>query len=686
MGYRLSVDVGGTFTDIVLFDEEKRQIYTTKVSSTPQDQSIGLIEGIQKICAQYGIRYSDINYFIHGTTVATNALLERKGAKAALITTAGFRDVFEIGRQRRPSLYDFWAKRPKPPIPRNLIFEVTERIVADGSERTELDREQAKNIAEKIRDLGIESVAICFLHSYKNGSHELEMKEILHGVAPDIAISTSYETLPEIREYERICTTSVNAYLMPKVQTYIDHLVEKKNALGIVPPLHVMQSNGGIMSAEVAARRSVHTVFSGPAGGVLGGIAIAKLIGESNVITFDMGGTSTDIALIKDGEYRLTTEGEIGNFPIKVPMIEMHTIGTGGGSLAWIDGGGTLRLGPESCGASPGPACYGQGGTRPSVSDANLVLGRLHPDSFLGGEKTIYPELSEKAVMENVGNPLGLNAIDSAKGILAIADANMCGGVKVVSTQKGFDLREFSLISFGGAGSLHAAAIAQELNMKRVIVPRFPGNFSAVGDELAEVRYDYVRTIVRNLEKLTKEEYNAAFDEMKREAYVHMANEGFDSEQMSFIGTADMRYAGQAWEMTVPIPAELKSEEDLISIKQAFEDIHRQAYGYVLEDAVMFINLRLAAIAIVPKIEFPRFEMKDSGSDCARKGTRMVFFDQQFYETEIYDREFMEPGTDISGPAIIEEYASTIVVPPENHAWIDEYKNVIIERVRREEA
>ena len=681
MGYRLSVDVGGTFTDIVLFDDETRTIHTTKVPSTTYDQSVGLIDGIKKICAQVGIGYDQITYFIHGTTVATNALLERKGAKTALITTKGFKDVLEIGKQRRPSLYDFWAKRPKPPIPRHLIFEVPERVLFDGTVELPLNEEDAREVARKIKAENVESVAVCFLNSYQNGENELVMKKILREELPGIAIAISYETLPEIREYERTCTTAVNAYLMPKVQMYINNLVEKKDALGVKPDLHVMQSNGGIMSADVAANRSVHTVFSGPAGGVLGGIYISELIGDENVITMDMGGTSTDIVLIEKGKIRLTTDGEIGNFPIKVPMIEMHTIGTGGGSLAWIDLGGTLRLGPESCGAIPGPACYNQGGTKPSVTDANLLMGRLDSGAFLGGEKKLYPENAKVAVMNEVGSKIGMSDIECAQGIVHIANANMCGGVKVISTQKGYDLREFSLISFGGAGSLHAAKIARELGMKRVIVPPYPGNFSAIGAEMAEVRYDYVRTVVKKVCDMEPEQYNTVFAQMVQEAIGHLDKEGFDPEHIAMTGIADMRYAGQAWELSVPIPVQVESRKELENIIASFQEIHQRTYGYTMEEnEVVFVNLRLSAIGVIPKLEFKAEEHLRNNAQEALKGTRTVYFDEGPLNTSIYQRELLCKGSELKGPAIIEEYASTIVVLPGDIARVDAYGNVIIER------
>lgn len=681
MGYRLSVDVGGTFTDIVLFDEDTKRIHTTKVASTPQDQSQGLIEGIQKICSQAGIDASEITYFIHGTTVATNALLERKGAKTALITTKGFRDVFEIGRQTRPELYDFWASRPKPPIPRYLIYEVDERILYDGRVERPLDVEEARQIARRIAAEDVESVAVCFLNAYKNPDNEAVMRRVLQEELPGVAFSISHEVLPEIKEYERTCTTAVNAYLMPKVDKYIRNLLLRKEQIGVTPQLHVMQSNGGIMSAEMAAKRSVHTVFSGPAGGVLGGLYISRLLGEKNIITLDMGGTSTDIVLIENGQIRLTTDGEIGNFPIKVPMIEMNTIGTGGGSIAWIDMGGTLRLGPQSSGAVPGPACYNLGGEEPTVTDANLALGRLCATAFLGGEKPLHPQLALRALESKIAGPLSITPVEAARGILDLANAFMCGGVKVASTQKGYDLREFALISFGGAGALHTARIARDLNMRKTIIPICPGNFSAIGAEMAQVRYDYVRTHVEALSDLTAQRYNRPFRQMREEAIRDMGDEGFDADQIVFTGKADMRYAGQSWELSVNVPSEIQSDEALLRIAEAFGVRHEQTYGYrIANDAITFVNFRLSAMGLMQNLEFEVRPLASSCPDHALKGTREVCFGASFVRTKIYDRDRLCPGNVVEGPAIIEEYASTCVVYPQDVARVDGYGNIIIEK------
>jgi len=680
MSYRLSVDVGGTFTDIVVFDDSSKTVHTTKAHSTPKDYSLGIQEGIKKICKQLGITPHDISYFIHGTTVATNALLERKGAKTALITTKGFRDILEIATQKRPSLYNFWDKRPTPPIPRHLVFEVDERSLFDGSVMQELNMDSVLPIIDKLKKYQIESVAVGFIHSYANGQNEKKMKEIIQRELPDVHICISSEVLPEIREYERFCTTTVNAYLMPRVKDYINHLDLQRKDIGIGAEVHIMQSNGGIMSAYAAAERSVHTVFSGPAGGVLASMYMARLIDEKNVITIDIGGTSSDLALIENYEVAFTSAAELGGFPVKVPMVEMHTIGAGGGSIAWIDEGGGIRVGPQSAGAYPGPACYGYG-KNPTVTDGNMIMGYLNPKNFLGGEMEISREKSEQAMKEKIAGPTGMSVIEAATGVLHLVNANMCGGINVISTQKGYDLREFSLMAFGGGGSLHAAALADELNLKEVIVPLSPGNFSAVGCQLAKIRYDYVRTIVAHTDEITPEQYNKVFSDMKNDALIDLSSEGFDEGSLIFAATSDMRYAGQAWELGVSVPYIVDDPAVFKKCKDDFEAIHKRMYGYTLNDKVVFVNLRFAAFAVVPALEFVAYPLGEKQvKPEAIKGERSIFFDGSYVMSTIYSREMMHPGAEIEGPAMIEEYAASTVVPPNHIAIIDAYKNIIIKK------
>lgn len=681
MSYRLSVDVGGTFTDIVLFDDVTQAIHTTKVHSTPRDSSIGIEKGIIKICKQADIALEDIRYFIHGTTVATNALLERKGAKAALVTTQGFRDVMEIAHQTRPDLYNFWVQRPPSPIPRYLVFEVPERIMADGSISVELDESSIAKVAVQLKELEVESVAICFINSYKNPVHELRVKELLLQEYSGLHLCTSYETLPEIREYERFCTTAVNAYLMPKVKNYISNLDVKRKNMGIVPGIHIMQSNGGVMSSYAAGERSVHTVFSGPAGGVLATMYMSRLIGEKNVVTIDIGGTSSDLALIQNHEPSITSSAQLGGFPVKVPTIEMHTIGAGGGSIAWVDKGGGIRVGPQSAGAVPGPACYGNG-AEPTVTDANLLMGYLNPANFLGGEYSLDKKKSEDAISSRIGLATGLPSMQAAAGIRHLANANMCGGINVISTEKGYDLREFALFAFGGGGSLHAVDLADELNIKKVVVPLTPGNFSAVGCQLAKVRYDYVRTLARTMDAMTIEEYNTHYAQMKKEALADLQEEGFVEEQLLFNATADMRYTGQAYELSVPVDHVIASSDMLAQYAVKFAEIHKRTYGYAMDDKVLFVNLRFSAFAILPSLEYACHTLVSdpTPSADAKKQTREMMFGDAMYRADIYDRAKLPAGIRLSGPAVIEEYAASTVIPPKHMAAIDNYLNIVIEK------
>lgn len=678
MSYKLSVDVGGTFTDIVVYDDAEKKTYTTKVSSTPSDYSIGIEEGIKKISRVYGLPVENMDYFIHGTTVATNTLLERKGAKTALVTTKGFRDVLEIGRQKRPDLYNFWVKRPQPPIPRYLVFEIDERTLADGTVLKSVERGDAEAVIEQLKRFGVESVAICFVNSYINGENELKMKEIVQEQMQGIHLCTSVETLPEIKEYERFCTTSVNAYLMPRVKDYLMHLDEKRKEIGVPASVHIMQSNGGVMSSVAAGERSVHTVFSGPAGGVLAATYMARLLKEENVVTIDIGGTSSDLALLHDYEVAFTTSGELGGFPVQVPMVEMHTIGAGGGSIAWVDVGGGVHVGPQSAGAFPGPACYGNGDD-PTVSDANLLAGYLNPDNFLGGEMKLDKEKSVQAIESKICRQTSLNLEEAMSGILRLVNANMCGGINVISTQKGYDLREFSLMAFGGGGSLHAAALMEELNMKSVIVPVSPGNFSAIGCQLAKVRYDYVRTNIKLVEQMSVEEFNAIFADLKAQAIRDMAAEGYSEDRIIFSATADMRYAGQSWELSVPINSHIDSTEQLQEYAQSFCHIHERTYGYTLSDHITFVNFRFSAFGVVDGLEFVEEPVdKNASAEAAVKGKRKMYFNGAYVESTVYDRAKMMPGCKIKGPAIIEEYAASTPIPPNFTASIDGFRNIII--------
>lgn len=681
MPYRVGVDVGGTFTDVVVVDEETGQYSVTRTPSTPKDQSIGVEEVLKKIAQKSGIKYGDITRFVHGTTVATNALLERKGAKSALITTKGFRDIFEIARQTRPDLYNFWAKRPRPPIERHLVFEVSERILFDGRVLKELDQNQAKQIAEKLRESNVESVAVCLLHSYANPTHEETLKSIISKELPGVHLSISSEILPEIREYERTCVTAINAYVLPRVERYLMNLLERKDRLGIKPTIHVMESNGGIMDAKVAGKRSVHTLLSGPAAGVLAAKSLSQLTGEQNLITLDMGGTSTDICLMEGGEYYLTTEREIAQFPIRVPVIDIHTIGAGGGSIAWIDEGGAMIVGPQSAGADPGPACYNIGGTEPTVTDGNLLVGHLNPDNFLGGEIRLFPDKANSAIKEHL-SVVGKDPVENSEGILKVVNSNMVKGIMVVSVQRGYDPRKFDLVAFGGAGPMHAAFLARELGIRRIIVPPNPGNFCAFGAVLANVRYDYVTTCLKPVDDLSVDDYNKIYEKIKSRGTRDLAVEGFSQDKVQFVSTADMRYKGQTWELTVPTPHAVRSPQDIQRIAEDFHAIHKRTYGYDMKDEkVIAVNLRAAAIGEVPKVRMKkRASENEKPSSEARTSFRNVFMGGTHIEYQVFDRTRLVSGNALEGPAIIEEYGSTTVIPPGMKARIDSYDNIIIDR------
>ena len=491
--YRLGVDTGGTFTDLCVFEETSGDVKITKVPSTPANPALAVINGIRKLIEREGILPEELCFLIHGTTVATNALLEHKGARTALLTTEGFEDVLHIGRQNRPKLYDFRASRPAPVVPRHLRFGVPERVLHTGEVFRVLDEAKVREIVEEIREQGIRSIAVSLIHSYANPIHERKIESIVSEIFPEAHVTVSAEVLPEFREYERTSTVCINAYVMPKVNDYVADLERQMKDMGIASDLYIMQSNGGVITARTARRMSARTVLSGPAGGALTGVFLSRAIERPNVITIDMGGTSSDICLIEGGTPRLTTESEIGGYPIKLPMIDINTIGAGGGSVARIDAGGALQVGPESAGADPGPVCYGRGGTEPTVTDANLVLGRLNPAGLLGGEMPLQLDKAIEVLEEKIARPLGLDVYRAAEGIISVVNANMIRGIRRVSVERGYDPREFVLVPFGGAGPMHGVELAQALNMKEIAVPAHPGISSAVGMLSADVRHDYVQ-------------------------------------------------------------------------------------------------------------------------------------------------------------------------------------------------
>ena len=539
---RIAVDTGGTFTDICVLNETTGNFSVAKVPSTPDNPALAVIDGVNKMLENLDAQPENVAFFIHGTTVATNALLEGKGAPIALMTTKGFEDVILIGRQSRPKLYDHWARRPKPLVDRSQCHGLKERTLHTGEIMTPLDENQAVEIVERIKSAGINSIAVSLLHAYANPINEKRIKDVITRVYPEAFVTLSSETLPEFREYERTSTICINAYVMPKVNNYVGFLESRLKTFGIASDLYIMQSNGGVITAETARAVSARTVLSGPAGGALTGELLARTTRNENVILVDMGGTSSDICLIENCQSGLTTESDIRGYPIKLPMIDINTIGAGGGSIAWIDPGGALQVGPVSSGSVPGPVCYGRGGTEPTVTDANAILGRINPEYLLGGEMRVHLEDASNVMQDKIADPLGISLLQAAEGIIQVVNANMVRGIRRVSVERGYDPRDFALVPFGGAGPLHGCDLAEALSMDRVIIPAHPGIGSAFGMLSADVRHDYVKTLITLIAEADCKHVESLFTEMEAQALDQLNREGFSGDAVILERKVDMRY------------------------------------------------------------------------------------------------------------------------------------------------
>ena len=653
-GTRLGIDVGGTFTDLVALSEGT--LLTAKVPSTPRDQSEGVMNAVD--ATEIGV--ASVTALAHGMTVATNALLERRGAKTALVTTEGFRDVLEIARQNRVSLYDLAKDRPPPLVPRYLRFTVKERM-GPGGQIEPLDESSLSETVEALKAADVEAVAVCLLFAFAHPEHEMRVGEALRGALPEAHVSLSSEVLPEFREYERFSTTAADAYLGPKLAAYLRNLAKKTGDAGVPAPL-IMQSSGGVVPVGDAVADAAGCVLSGPAGGVVGAAHVGSLGGYGDLLTFDMGGTSTDVAPIIAGEAQTTTETVVAGVPIKLPMVDVHTVSAGGGSVAWADAGGALRVGPQSAGAEPGPAGYGKGGEEPAVTDANLFLGYLKDGAELGGEVVLDRGLSEKA-LGALGEKLGLDAEDVALGIVRVANAEMVRALRVISVERGLDPREFALLAFGGAGGMHACALAEELGMETVLVPRAGGVLSALGLAISDLRRDYVRPYLVPLDQMDEEELEKRYGDMEAAA-------AWDLEDPGYHRRADLRYGGQSFELTV----EADSPKDL---EERFHAVHEGRYGYRMEDeAVELVNLRLVATVPVekPSLDEPR----PSGK--AEAGRREANFDGDWREIPVHDRQGMGEGSEVEGPAIVEFRESTCVVRPGWRGAVDGVGNLVLEK------
>jgi len=678
-GVRLGVDIGGTFTDIVLLDEATGQVTVAKVPSLPADPAAALLMAVRRAVERARVSREAVTLLSHGTTIVTNAVLEGKLPRTALITTEGFRDILEIGRHLRPDMYDLFQDKPVPIVPRDLRFEVRERMTSDGTVLIPLDPVSARTAAADVAAAGVEAVAISFLHAYANPANEAEMKAYLTAALPDASISPSSGICREIREFERTSTVALNAAAMPVVARYLEVL--RRRIAELLPKAQVllMQSNGGSMTVGAARQAPVHLIYSGPAAGVLAAQFIGRLTGRDHVLGFDMGGTSTDISLVYRGAPRMTTEGGIGGYPVKLPMLDVHTIGAGGGSVAWLDSGGGLQVGPQSAGAEPGPVAYRRGGSEPTVTDANLALGRLAADRFLGGEMRLDCDAALAAIRERIAVPLGLDPIRAAYGIIRIANANMERALRVSSAERGYDPREFTLVAFGGAGPLHATALAKAVGIPWVLVPEAPGVFSALGLLVADIRHDLVRSYVARADRVGATTLAALYAELEAVGAAALRDDGIEPEQWVLQRTAELRYVGQAYEVNVPVPAGPLDDAVVAEVVRRFHAEHQRLFAHSAPgDPVEFVSLRLAAVGRVVR-PAPR-KRPEGGGAATPSGRRPVFFEEAegFIDCPIYDRATLGRGMELSGPGIVEQMDSTTAVHPGQTATVDEWGNLLI--------
>jgi N-methylhydantoinase A len=677
---RVGVDSGGTFTDIALYDETTGTVAVWKVSSTPDDPSRAIADGVAQAIDELGFAGAQVAYFGHGTTVATNAVIQRRGARTGLITTEGFRDVLEIGRQTRPSQFNL--RTPKADVLANRAdrLEVGERITYQGEIQRPLDEESVRQAAHALRAAGVTAVAVSLINSYRNPVHEQAIKAILQQEMPDAFVTISTDIAPEYREYERTATAVVNGYVGPIIRSYLQRLGPRLEAARIAS-LHLMQSNGGVLSFEHARQEPVRTILSGPAAGIVGATTVARLAGHPNIITFDMGGTSTDVALIEGGTPRLATETYVHGQPLLVPMLDIETVGAGGGSIAGVDSGGLLEVGPQSAGAFPGPACYEKGNAEPTVTDANVVLQVLNPKVLLGGRMSISQDAARAAVAR-LARRLGLDVLATAQGIVAMAVANMVRAVRVISVERGYDPREFTLVAFGGAGPVHAARLARELGIARVLVPRAPGVLCALGLLLSDLRTSFAATRLHTLAAAAVPEIERDFAALDAKVAAWFAHEEAPSDRRQVTYTADMRYVGQGHTLNVACARGATPDEFVAALRGKFEQQHEQMYGFIAaNEPVQITTLRAAAAVEVDKASLAPQQAAVRPVASAIVGQRDVYLPEAggFVSCPLYSRDQLGPGHAFEGPAIVEQMDATTLVLPGQRAFVDPYLNLMIE-------
>ena len=681
--YALAIDVGGTFTDIVLLNLTTGDIQLLKTPSTPHDPSLGFIAGFSQILRDNGVDCSQVRRIFHGTTIATNAILEGKGTPVGVLVSEGFKYVLEIGRHNMTRMANphVWVK-PERPVPPERILEIQERTAFDGAILASLDEEMVRSAATHFRQEGIESIAVSLNHSYANPAHEVRTREVVKEVFPGAHLSLSSEVLPVFREYERTITTVLNAYVMPRVSHYIENLDQELGDLGVRAPLLIMKSNGGVIGADTATRQPVHTALSGPAAGVMSAIDVAGKAGIDDCISFDMGGTSTDVSLVNRRTPTITLKGELGNWPVQLPTLDIATIGAGGGSITWLTAAGNLNVGPRSAGAAPGPVCYGLGGTEPTVTDANLVLGRID-SKIAGGTLTLNAEEARAAIQEKIAGPLGLDPYRAANGILQIVNNNMMGAIRNVSVERGYDPRNFALVAFGGAGPMHAISVARLLDMTTVIAPPNPGVASAYGLLVADFKNDYARTFVQKPPDYDLRGMEETYQELEREATRWLDAEAVPADRRELARSADLRYAHQGSEVTAEFSGGAIDSTSLAAMIQRFHREHERVFGFSLDQPVEIVTLRVTASGQLDSPRAASSPQEWKPPRAALTGQRPVYFDDAvgFIPCDIYDRAKLAPGSILEGPAILENVDSTVVIDPGWLARIDGYGNCIMQPV-----
>ena len=677
---RIGVDSGGTFTDVCMLDEDTGRFSVWKLSSTPKDPSVAIASGAQDVISEYSDDDVNVVFFGHGTTVSTNALIQGRGACCGLITSDGFRDLLDLARQRRPHLYDLQTDKPNALVPRDRRFEVSQRIFFDGTVEREPSEKEIRSAARQLREEGVEAVAVCFLYSFVDKTHEAKVIDILRKELDDPFLTASHEVCPEFREFERLSTTVVNAFLGPVMKGYLSKLTPRLLEAGIDAPPFITQSNGGTITFESAVRLPVRTVLSGPSTGVIGAVETARAVGLKNLITFDMGGTSTDVSLVENGVPRTTTEAEVHGYPIKSPMIDIHTVGAGGGSIAHVDSGGLLKVGPRSAGADPGPVCYGLGNYEPTVTDANVVMGALNGEALLGGRMKIDREASLAAI-EKMGEQLGLSMEETAAGIIRVVTANMARAIRLISVQRGHDPRDYCLMPFGGGGPVHAGRLARELAMERILVPRNPGILCALGLLLTDIRRDFSVTRRLVVESANLSTIHETVAKLIAEAKAWFEAEAIETGRRRTVASADMRYAGQNYELNVSIPDPANSDLFLGNLVDNFNQAYQRQYDYTApEEAIEIVTFRVEAYGLVEKPEFEEDTEEGQDASAALVTHRLVYQPEmgEFIQSPVYDRDQLRAGNIVEGPAIVEQMDSTTLVLPGQVCCVDTHSNLLI--------